>query len=259
MPVPFELWNVGVATPNDASDDFKMIPLILETDGDGNGVFDLESLDSPISAAENDPYTDWIYWYSPLDETPGTSGYDAYENGGDLDYDQLNHEIFARTVLVSWNGGTAPPYDQALPENGTVFRIVTTKPNAIGDRISFSTTEIAPKAVTDSVATAARGQIGIVPNPYKGASAYETSNLNDVARFVNLPETATIRIFTLSGTLIRTLEKSGPARSLDWNLQTEAALPIASGMYLIHIELPNGEEKVIKFGVVKKRIQLDLL
>ncbi len=80
-----------------------------------------------------------------------------------------------------------------------------------------------------------------------------------MARFVNLPETATIRIFTLSGTLIRTLEKSGPARTLDWNLQTEAALPIASGMYLIHIELPDGEEKVIKFGVIKKRIQLDLL
>ncbi len=30
-------------------------------------------------------------------------------------------------------------------------------------------------------------------------------------------------------------------------------------MYLIHIELPDGEEKVIKFGVIKKRIQLDLL
>ena len=39
----------------------------------------------------------------------------------------------------------------------------------------------------------------------------------------------------------------------------EQGLPVASGMYLIHVDVPNVGEKVIKFGVVKKRIQLDLL
>ena len=68
----------------------------------------------------------------------------------------------------------------------------------------------------------------------------------------------------LSGTLIRTLSKSGPDRFLEWDLQTETALPIASGMYLIHVDVLDSDgksigEKIIKFGVVKKRIQLDLL
>ena len=99
----------------------------------------------------------------------------------------------------------------------------------------------------------------MVPNPYKGASDYELSNLNDVVRFTNMPEQATVRIFTLAGTLVKTLVKSGPAATIDWDLLTEEGLPVASGMYLIHVEVPGVGEKVIKFGVVKKRIQLDLL
>jgi hypothetical protein len=264
VPVPFELWYTGVATPDDPSDDVKLIPGILDYSNNtttADGVYNLSTYDSPVSSLDNDPFTDWIYWYTPLDMTPGTAGYDKYANaGGALDLTQLDHELFARTVLAYWNGGTAPPYPQDLPEQGTIFRITTTKPNAVGDRLVIQVgDEFAPTASTDSALAVSRDQIGIVPNPYKGASAYETSNLSDVARFVNLPETATIRIFTLAGTLIRTIEKSGPARTLDWNLQTDAGLPIASGMYLIHIEMPDGEEKVIKFGVVKKRIQLDLL
>jgi hypothetical protein len=30
-------------------------------------------------------------------------------------------------------------------------------------------------------------------------------------------------------------------------------------MYLVHVEVPGVGEKVIKFGCIKKRIQLDLL
>ncbi|MGA7306397.1 MAG: hypothetical protein WBW88_16075, partial [Rhodothermales bacterium] len=59
--------------------------------------------------------------------------------------------------------------------------------------------------------------------------------------------------------LVKTLNKSGPSTSLDWDLTTEEGLPVASGMYLVYVEVPGVGDKVIKFGVVKKRIQLDLL
>jgi hypothetical protein len=42
-----------------------------------------------------------------------------------------------------------------------------------------------------------------------------------------------------------------------WDLQTEDGLPIASGMYIIHVDVPNIGEKVLKFGVIKKRVQLN--
>ena len=101
--------------------------------------------------------------------------------------------------------------------------------------------------------------IGIVPNPYSGHSSYEVSQLTDEVRFTNLPDVATIWIFTLNGTLIKTIEKqSVGVATISWNLATDHNLPIASGMYLIHVEVPNVGETTFKFAVVKKRIQLNV-
>jgi hypothetical protein len=164
---------------------------------------------------------------------------------------------------VNWNAGDvsdgtldAVPEDQRMPEMGTVFRIETTKPNQPGDMFSMSTDGLGARARTEAENRAAIDEIGITPNPYKGASSYEVSQLVDQVRFTNMPNQATIRIFTVAGTLVRTLEKNSASASFPWDLTTEEGLPIASGMYIIHVDTEWGE-KVLKFGVVKKRIQLN--
>jgi hypothetical protein len=67
----------------------------------------------------------------PTDLTPGESGYfDAeaemlagtFPNNVDM---LVTDEVMARTVLINWNAGVAPPFDQELPEQGTVFRMIT--------------------------------------------------------------------------------------------------------------------------------------
>ncbi len=266
MTVPFEIWSLGT-NPNSPADDVRMIPLVCVAGcgaGTAQGVFDIGG-DSPLSGGADDPITDAVYWYFPVNKTPGQAGYNAYFNGGTPNDAAIGDEAFARVVLMGWNMGATPAaYRMQLPEQGTHFRILTTKPNQPGDVYSIATDSVLARVGQDSLFQLAIDRIGISPNPYRGASDYETSNLGDIARFTGLPERATIRIFTLSGTLIRTLSKSGPDRYLEWDLQTENALPIASGMYLIHVDVldSNGQsvgEKVIKFGVVKKRIQLDLL
>jgi hypothetical protein len=263
--VPFELWNIGAGTPDDTSDDFRMIPILLDIDDDNT--YNLSSLDSPVSSAENDPYTDWIYFYNPVDTTPGEAGYNAFAAGGPtgLDYSQIGNEAIARTVIVGWNLGTAPPYPMPYPEEGTVFRIETSKPNAPGDVFTANTAEFAADRGEVETAQDALDLIAITPNPYRGVAEYETASSEYIARIVNLPESATIRIFTLSGTLVRTLEKTNPAMTtIDWDLRSEANLPIASGIYLIHVEARNADgtvlgERVLKFGVVQRRVQLDVL
>ena len=168
----------------------------------------------------------------------------------------------ARTVLINWNGGdvtTGGPYNQDMPEQGSVIRIITNKVNAPGVVFKLETSEYAPVTGDAEAAKSGLEALAIVPNPYKGVSDYELSNLSDVVRFTNMPEQATIRVFTVAGTLVKTIVKSGPATSIDWDLLTEQGLPVSSGMYLVHVDVPNVGEKVIKFGVVKKRIQLDLL
>ena len=122
--VPFELWNIG--TLPDTTDDYRMIPIVCgEACGAGldNDVFDIGQ-DHAISDGEDDPFTDWTYWYNPknISASSGQQGYDDFFFG---DEDEPGEEVFGRTVLVQLNGGSAPPYDVALPEPGTTFRIVT--------------------------------------------------------------------------------------------------------------------------------------
>ena len=256
--LPIELWDTGVATPNDASDDVRLVPIICDTNtcggGTEHGVFDIGS-DHPASGAANDPFTDWVYWYPPADVPPGEVGHNRFfanEIG-------VGHEIIARLVLVGWNVGTAPPYDPDMPELGTVLRIVTSKPNQPGDVHTFTTEGYAATEFDLATKQLRLEDIGIVPNPYKGASSYEVGKFTDEVRFTNLPDEATIRVFTLNGTLIKTINKQSPGvATIPWNLTTDHNLPIASGMYLINVEVPGVGSHTLKFAVVKKRIQLNV-
>ncbi|MBO6575404.1 MAG: T9SS type A sorting domain-containing protein [Rhodothermales bacterium] len=265
--VPYELWRTGIATPDDPSDDLRFTSFFFDLED--NARFTLFDDDHATSGALNDPYTDWIYWYAPNDETPGEGGYQAWVAsalaGGDPG--DVGTHTFGRMVFMDWNGGTTAYVDgggstpfpgvDALPEAGSVFRINTTKPNQPGDTFALSTAGLGARAQTTDEAIAGLEEIGITPNPYKGASAYEVSQLVDQVRFTNMPPQATIRVFSLNGTLITTLEKNSSDKFFPWDLTTEEGLPIASGMYIIHIDVPNLGEKVIKFGVVKKRVQLN--
>lgn len=263
--VPFEIWNVG--TTDDPSDDYRLLPAICEEACFGDGSveqynaagyesfkFDIGS-DHPVSGGDNDPYSDWIYMYKPQDNgaAPGEQGYVNFFFGDEGTGDRT----FSRQVLVNWNGGSERPYNAELPEIGTTFRYITLKPSQPGDIFTLSTEGLGAQAPDAATQEARLEDIYIVPNPYKGASVYERSQLIDEVRFTNLPEEATIRVFTLNGVLIRTIRKQGPDRFLKWNLTTEDNFPIASGMYLVHIDVPGVGERVIKFGVVKKRLELN--
>ncbi len=98
------------------------------------------------------------------------------------------------------------------------------------------------------------GLINVVPNPYYAYSNYETSRLDNRIKVVNLPDACTIKIYTVSGTLVKTITKDNSRiTSVDWNLTNSAGIPIAGGLYLIHVDVPSlGREIILKwFGVVR--------
>ena len=99
--------------------------------------------------------------------------------------------------------------------------------------------------------------VNVFPNPYIGFNRLETNRFNRFMRFTHLPERATVRIFNLAGTLARTLEKNDPSPWLDWDLQNENQLPVASGLYLAHIEMPGIGQKVLKVIIVQEQEFLD--
>ena len=116
----------------------------------------------------------------------------------------------------------------------------------------FSTNDIAAIKNSDTAALSACDILNVVPNPYYAYSNYEFDKLENVVKIVNLPDICTVNIYTVSGTLVRSYNKDSPVTSIDWDLKNYAGIPISSGVYLIHINVPGVCEKVLKwFGVIR--------
>ena len=95
-------------------------------------------------------------------------------------------------------------------------------------------------------------EINVVPNPYYAYSQYDTSKLDNRVKITNLPEECTVTIYNISGTMVRQYRKAYPLTSLDWDLKNERNIPIAGGVYIIHVEVPGAGEKVLKwFGMMR--------
>ena len=95
--------------------------------------------------------------------------------------------------------------------------------------------------------------INVVPNPYYAYSTYEPDRNTNRVRFTNLPAQATVTIYTTNGMLVRRLTKSDAATtSIDWDLRNANRIPIATGVYIIHINCPGIGEKTLKWlGVMR--------
>jgi hypothetical protein len=108
-------------------------------------------------------------------------------------------------------------------------------------------------------------KINVFPNPlygYNPQTSYTNSKNPDepFVTFSNLPEQVTINIFTLSGTRVRTLRTSDKSIStspfLQWDLQNESGLRVASGMYLAIVSCPGFGDKVLKFAIIMPQKQI---
>jgi len=269
LKVPFELWNIGSNTPDDVGDDYRLIPWFesngslgkLQTDPTGM-TWQLDPNDHSVSGGSNDPYTPSIYWRIPdehLSAIPGETGYQAYLTaidtaaGNSGTYTYGGEEVMARSVLINWNGddvsdGSVDPSTQMVPEQGTIFRLITTKPNTSNDYFAF--TAPAEVVATSSSLKEDMRRIKVVPNPYYGLHSGELSADNRWVQFTYLPPQCTIRIFTLAGHLCRKLEKDDASTPfLKWDIRNEHKLPVGSGVYVYHVDAPGIGEKIGKIVV----------
>jgi len=122
----------------------------------------------------------------------------------------------------------------------------TTGANQGKPMYSWSMDDIATVTASEDQLKEALDIINVVPNPYYAFSEYERSRLDTRIKFTNLPERCTIRIYTVNGKLVRTFKKDSPITSLDWNLTNQVNIPVASGIYLVHVTVPGIGERVLK-------------
>jgi hypothetical protein len=145
--------------------------------------------------------------------------------------------------------------EQRVPQPGDVFRVVTKKPFRSDEHFEFATR--AP-SFSREIATSELDDIAVVPNPYVGAASWEpqTSSVGRGERriyFINLPNECIIRIYTLAGHLVQTLEhKSVLSDGQEaWNLVSMDGMDIAYGVYVYHVDAAKIGSKIGKFAVIK--------
>ena len=230
----------------------------------------------------------WIYVFKNFAfEDNSTSVVPAYDNGQFM-YDQLSNSSLSSSNwkklfrACTWVGSAAlaPGYSMNSVEDGLIpndlrvrlrvakeydkFRYnsgdvndATEAQNAWRPLYHFSTKGIAPVLNNNEALTNALDMINVVPNPYYAFSLYETSKLDNRVKITNLPEECTVTIYDMNGTLIRQFKKADPLTSLDWDLKNGKNIPIASGTYIIHVNVPGAGEKVLKWFGVMRPVDLD--
>jgi hypothetical protein len=170
--------------------------------------------------------------YDTVNAIPGTAG-------------PLN--ALATWVLVFY-GTNYTLGDQVMVTYANPIQIGIDKYTFTPSASTFSTT----KAKTDIQS------INVFPNPYYGVNSEELNKYNRFVTFNHLPARATIHIFNLAGVLVQTIYKTDPGQFVRWDLNNQSSLPVASGLYIAYIEMPDlGTTKILKIAIIQEQQILD--
>ncbi len=142
------------------------------------------------------------------------------------------------------------------PAEGDVFQFKVSKPFNSDDAYTFNTEAAGydeQKAKNDL------NNIYVVPDPYVVTASWEKPLFYSSGRgerridFVNLPARCTIRIFNMSGTLVKTIKRESTMDSgaESWDLTTEDGLTVSYGIYVYHVDAYELGDKTGKFALIK--------
>jgi len=235
--VPFEIWDVGRLESDE--DDIRLTVKVLDTyfsiPDDSNRVI----TDSTWSQLENGDWEPILGFFmdstyqEPLPETSGRT---------------RDETIFKFGKFI---------FSGEQPAEGTVIAVNSYK--SLSNDDMFSAIAVQPDMEDFSAAQSNLDMVSVFPNPYFGANSLERDKYQRFVRFTNLPTQATVRIFSLAGVFIQRIEKNDDTQWLDWDLRNKDGLPVASGLYIIHIRMPNVGDKVLKLAVILETQYIDRL
>ena len=247
--------NLGTLNPQVTACTFELWDIGYFVDEDGDGV-------------DDNPDDDVRLW--PLYAKGGNIQFILDKNSPNTRYDEDFFALDAHNSDDYWAMNTANPnsrYDwdymiaglNANPADtsawqiGDVWRMLNIIPIATGEQ--GDKWEIRTKSAFITKDPSALDAIRVVPNPFLIANEFMRDPAFKEIHFTHLPAKCTIRIFTVAGDLIATLEHNNPGLESDgyepWNLTSKNNQLIASGVYIYHVESDFGS-KVGKFAVIVK-------
>jgi len=245
-PIPFTAWDV--------SNPSSPVQLnVVIRDRDLNGQWDMHADNTGVTNAAALPLAgDLQFNYTWITNTPydATGTYYGDGTGGTINFwgpGATQGGMWVMWVDDRGSGGM-------LAEE-SFFTLTPNFVNTVADVYTFS----APAASAGQAnELASIDRVGVFPNPYYAFNAAETNRFNRFVTFNNLPPRATIRIFNLAGQLVRRIDKDDTSQFTRWNLANNSNFPVASGMYVAHLEmtLPGDNSvvtKVLKIAVIQEQ------
>lgn len=136
---------------------------------------------------------------------------------------------------------------------------VANSANGTTPRYSWNMNDLQTTKANSDVLAESLKLINVVPNPYYAFSEYERNRVDSRVKIVNLPDQCTVSIYNVSGKLIRQYKKDNQVTYIDWDLKNTIGVPIASGVYLIHVEVPGVGERIVKFFGGMRQIDLETI
>ncbi|RPI05982.1 MAG: hypothetical protein EHM64_04670 [Ignavibacteriae bacterium] len=142
------------------------------------------------------------------------------------------------------------------PQAGDTASLIVDKPFLSSDTYRFKMIAMNTSAVK---AKSDLDKTRVVPNPYVAASPWEPRNTFTSGRgpreihFINLPAACTIRIFNVSGALVKKIDHQSTLMdgTAIWNVLSDENFEIAYGIYVYHIEAPGIGQKTGTFAIIK--------
>jgi hypothetical protein len=188
--------------------------------------------------------------------------FEIWDNDGSGDFsigDGITIIEFEETVYkFAYDITYDPPFvgPPIEPVSGDQYVLLTHRPFYEEDYFSI----ISNSASVDL--TKAQNQmteIKVVPNPYIAGAIWESRTIFGAGRgerkidFIHLPPKCIIRIFTISGVLVKTIEHDSSVLdgSESWDLISDDGMEIAYGVYIYHVEAEEVGTKIDKFAVIK--------
>ncbi len=135
---------------------------------------------------------------------------------------------------------TLNPPDATPPTQGDTFFIKLFKP--LREGVAFRIESHASQMVANGDPLA---NVTVYPNPLVVEAGFGRE-----IHFRNLPSRATIRIYTIAGEPVATIEHEGGGEAV-WDLTNRSGLKVAYGLYFYIVETPDGKTKKGKFAIVR--------
>jgi hypothetical protein len=173
----------------------------------------------------------------------------------DFEVDILNNPLPVM-YFITWNRhGSFPVWSDQ-----DALALYPTRPNTSRDVFRY---ELGAPVSGKDMEVFSVDKVNVFPNPYYAFNPAETNRFVRFITFSHLPPLATVRIFNLAGQLVRTIVKEDDSQFLRWDLNNQFNYPVASGIYIAHIEMTlpaDGSKitKILKVAIIQEQEVLDV-